>query len=201
MRYETISKMKVFANQFLATIEKGNIDEANGKHWSMSFNYGDYEGVNNMYFTTSMSLYEEESGDYSWMTYIIVRENNKYSYLVGGTFKDEVIYSDEAEFEDIPKIINECGDHLYEKICEYLHRYTMEHIYKGEKVDAEEAPVYPKSYSPWKIASFMDRFDISPYVSIDVEMVNKRGLTLKHMDIRNLYFNDESNELIIEVNE
>ena len=199
MKANVMKSVKVFANEFISLIINGNENTSNGYEWQIS--YDDYyDGNDALHMKVDFVLYDYEGEECGELVYDIVRnERMVYTYSTRFAFCDEIISDSEEleKFNEIKDVINMCEAGLYNKICAYLHKFAMEQMDSDECKDDNIPPSYEPYYSPSIIENFMKEYGISPYVPIDVEVVDDRGLPIKYLSIKGVGFNDEGNRLIV----
>lgn len=203
MNTNFLTNVNTFANEFVSTIMEGNDQASSGYEWDISFDMGFVK--QDLTIETMLSLHNGDGEEVGHIVYDVVRGKNKrYDYMTTFSFGDVVVYDDdqeEREFEIMKDIFDSCEDGLYDKICAYLHKYTMEQMECGKDVEASWPPTYAECYSIAKIKRFMEKYRISPYVPIVLEVQDDEGMPSKYLTIKNLGFNDESNELFVFLSE
>lgn len=188
MNTYALSKINEFAKEFVSSIIEGKEQGLNDYGWEISFRIYELE---DLFMNAKLVLYDGDCEEVSYITYEVIRDQNiRYTYNTTFSFDDTTINE-----QELKEAINSYEDGLYDKICTYLHRYAMERMYYGDDDDCP--PTYDEEYSPSSIKAFMKKYGISPYVPIDIELVDAKGLTMRYFSIDSIGFNDESNRLMI----
>ncbi len=203
MNTNILNNVNVFAKDFVTSIIEGNEKEYNGYDWQISF----YMNISNqaLSMVTLLIMCDVEGEEVGRITYEVRRNKNaRYTYITTFSFDGVNISNvglDSKNFEKIKDTINSCEEGLYDKMLAYLHRYTMEQMEYGEDEEASCPPIYYDYYSPSRIKCFMEKYGVSSYVPIVVEVVDDKGLPYKYLSLKDIGFNDESNELLISLKE
>lgn len=202
MKNNVATNIRVFANEFISTIMEGNDQMSSGYEWQILY-CCEYDLINQLVINTLLALYDGDGEKIGDIRYEMVRNNKmQYMYEVLCDFGDGIVSDqEEEEFERIVTWMNFCDEGLLDKICAYLHKYTQEQMESGKEDACSWPPIYKEYYSPSKIKSFMEKYAISPYVPIVVEVVDDKGMPSKYLSIKSIGFNDESNELVISLRE
>lgn len=199
-----MNKVNLFANEFCSKVMSKGTSVLDGGNWWISYCYDYDEQECEIYTKVQLSLYDDEGEEIGSIFYDMIRDRKmRYTYNVAFSFEEDLVSECEEvkEFDEIKRTLNLREDGLYDTICAYLHKYSMEQMEIGEDVDIETPPSYKPYYSPSRIESFMKKYGISPYVPIDVEIVDDKGMPIKYLSIKGIGFNDESNNLIVSMSE
>lgn len=196
-------KLNIFTKEFVTTIM--DRETSRDYDWRISF-YCEYdEDLGDLCGRTTLVLYDEDEEEVMSIMYDVVRNDRmRYIYVTTFTFGEIAVSNVEKEldeFREIQEEINKYKEGLYDKICAYIHNYTQEQLYYEEDVDNEWPPLYKECYSPSKVKNFMKKYGVSQYVPLVMEVVDEQGIPIKYLDIKNVYFNDEANQLIISMKE
>ena len=199
MKTSTRRNIKVFANEFVSNFIEGNDPKDSDYKWKISTNCI-VDKLGQLIKNTTLSCcfeYEEDSAVIGVINYEMIRNNKmKYMYQVTCNFGDGDVTNedDEEAFMEIADRINHISNGLFDKICAYMHQYMQEN---GEDSTCECPSSYEEYYSPFKVKNFMKKYSISPYVPIDIEVVDDKGLPIEYLNIKEIAYDDEANRLIV----
>lgn len=196
MKTSTRRNIKVFANEFVSNFIEGNDPKDSDYKWKISTNCI-VDKLGQLIKNTTLSCcfeYEEDSVVIGVINYEMIRNNKmKYMYQVTCNFGDGDVNNEDDE-EAFMEIVDCINRGLFEKICAYMHQYMQEN---GEDSTCECPSSYEEYYSPFKVKNFMKKYSISPYVPIDIEVVDDKGLPIEYLNIKEIAYDDEANRLIV----
>ena len=206
MKTISMNNVTIFANQFVSTIMEENDLCSSGYEWEMSYDIQYNEDIDELYSKALLSLYDGDGNAVGSMAYDIIRDNKcRYTYITSLLFDDEILIDtsleDLLQYTKIEKTINLVEAGLFDKICAYLHKCAIEQIHSCEHFDYGWPPSYEAYCSPSSVESFIREYRLSKYVPMVFEVVDEKGLPIKHLDIVSLGYNDEGNTLIISLKE
>ena len=199
MKTSTRRNINIFANEFVSNFIEGNDQKDSDYRWEIAYDCM-VDEIGQLITNTSLSLYfedEEDSAIIGVINYEMIRNNKmKYMYQVTCDFGDGDVTNedDEEAFMEIADRINHISNGLFDKICAYMHQYMQEN---GEDSTCECPSSYEEYYSPFKVKNFMKKYSISPYVPIDIEVVDDKGLPIEYLNIKEIAYDDEANRLIV----
>ena len=130
---------------------------------------------------------------------MIIDENEKYLYSTMFQIGEKIISEtdDKNEFEQIKNELNMFLGDFYDKILAYIHRYNM----KQYSMDRVEVSEWPPEYKEWftlsSIKNFIKENEVSPYVPIDLELVDEKGMPKKYFSMVDMYYYEGSNRVVI----
>ena len=143
MEANIMNNVKVYANEFVATIMEENEQSSSGYEWQISY-YRDSDEDGGVLNTKALlSLYDGDGVEVGSIIYDIVKTESRCTDTTTFLFEDVIIGDDETEeFEEIKKAIDMCEEGLYDKICAYLHKCAMEQMYNEDDLDYGWPPAY-----------------------------------------------------------
>lgn len=196
MKTSTRINIDVFAYEFVSNFIEGNDPKNSEYKWEISTNCM-VDMLGQLIKNTTLSCYfedEEESSVIGVINYEMIRNNKmKYMYQVTCNFGDGDVDNEDDE-EAFMEIVDRINRGLFDKICAYMHQYMQEN---GEDSTCECPSSYEEYYSPFKVKNFMKKYSISPYVPIDIEVVDDKGLPIEYLNIKEIAYDDEANRLIV----